>query len=253
MGASSSCNGDRGKDEPDPENSNSVYDQRLYDLITTSASTKKGTDLTDQLAAVQVLINKNADPNHKTVIKEPFREYVGSSCLFKAVRKPEIVKLLLENGALVNIKNGKVSNDTALSAACMDHNVETVKLLLEAKANIKTENFQKKTAWGLIRLTDCRGAADCYQLLLLKGQDINEIAQTTVFADDTRDTALHAHCKKDKTDNLNLSVIKFLLENKADPTIKNKEGKTPLDVVKENTEASGDVVDAIQQATDAWK
>ena len=107
------------------------------------------------LAGVQRAIDDGADVNYNLDLSHDSElDHVGGTALMFASRgyfwnKPcngiEIVKLLLEHGADVNIKS-LVYGDTALMYASIYNKSEIVKLLLEHGADVNAQNKEGSTA-----------------------------------------------------------------------------------------------------------
>lgn len=82
--------------------------------------------------------------NVKYIDGEYVRYIDGDPVQVSPARHTEVVKILLEAGADVNI--GDMFNDTALMLAAGSGCIETVKILLEAVADVTTKNWKGKTA-----------------------------------------------------------------------------------------------------------
>jgi len=85
------------------------------------------------LSIAQKLIEKGIDVNQ--------RDHFGNTPLHKAVRYPEMVKLLLDHGALVNAKN--LMGETPLHLAIPYK--DSVELLLSRGADKRLKNFAGRT------------------------------------------------------------------------------------------------------------
>lgn len=183
--------------------------------------------LLNDLELVQNYINQGADVNAKDTLGNPYLYLAAHHA------KPEIVKILLENGANANAKNG--SGHTPLHFAT---NPEIVKMLIKNGADVNAKNDVGETPvkytsdTEIIKLLKDAGAkldikSSLYPLvvsnnyILLKemldaGADINakdENGQAPLF------WTIHPK---------NLDMAKFLLENGADVNIKDDYGATPL-------------------------
>lgn len=85
----------------------------------------------------------------------------------------EIVKLLLDNGANINLKNDL--GVTALMSAARGDNVETIKLLLSHGAKVNDKSYQKKRT--ALEYAVKRGNYKSVELLLAKGADTARLKQ----------------------------------------------------------------------------
>lgn len=170
----------------------------------------------------------------------------------------EIVKLLIENGASLNIK--EANGDTPLHNAINGKHLEIVQLLIEKGSNVNEK--------GAFALTPIHTAFDSSQeeiikLLLNKGSDVNtkdnreqtvlhkavslgnlEITKLIVakgidanLKNEFGHTALHIAIQFG-----NIDLIKYLIKNNANVNIQDIEGMTPL----HSTTANGAYPEIIQ-------
>ncbi|KAJ5669013.1 Ankyrin repeat-containing protein [Penicillium macrosclerotiorum] len=166
--------------------------------------------------------------------------------------KTDWVKLLLTS-PLANV-NGR-SSDTPLFRAGLDHHLETMKLLLRRGADPNKGSvglrshgcvmvphspddapsfplhaiagFQTggESSWGTADAARLQRARECCQVLIDAGANVN--------AQGLRgNTSLHISASKNLS-----SVVELLLENGADPSILNDEGKTTLCMIKASKES----------------
>lgn len=135
----------------------------------------------------------------------------GETPLHRAVRMEnmEALQALLAKGANVNAASS--SGETALHIA--DTKLLFVKALLQAGADVRAVTVKGETALHLASHIECARA------LLAKGADINAISKEG-------NTPLHEAILWGKFPDL----IGELIKAGANPTIKNKEGVTPLDL-----------------------
>jgi len=146
--------------------------------------------------------------------------YTGQTPLFKASEKGHltIVKLLLKNGANLNVKDK--DGATPLHVASYYGNQEVVKLLLVNGTNVNSQDVDGVTP---LYNASKRGYLEIVKLLLDARANVN--MQTY----DLRETALHIITEKDnmETDNY-LEIAKLLIKFGADINATDKFGDTPL-------------------------
>ncbi|XP_025977440.1 ankyrin repeat domain-containing protein 22 isoform X3 [Dromaius novaehollandiae] len=120
------------------------------------------------------------------------------------------VQLLLENNSdYLNIQDS-FGGDTPLICACKQGNDRIVSYLLKRNADVNLRNKVSKTKQN----------ENLIRMLLRAGADVNA-------ADFSGSTALHYACEMK-----NQVVISLLLDAHADPSVKNQEGETPLDIAR---------------------
>lgn len=125
----------------------------------------------------------------------------------------DLVKLLLERGCDPNAvtENGT----TALHYACSKNHVETARLLLQHKADTSIcDNYGQSP----LHRAASKGNSKIVDLLL------SEYKAAPNLTDVCGNSPLHMACEEERID-----TCKLLLKYKADPYLKNKEGKTPVD------------------------
>ena len=171
-------------------------------------------------------------------------EFKGNTPLMLAVasKNKEMVKLLLDNGANINIKD-KIYGYTPLIIAVRVGDLEIAKLLLDYCADINIKDNQGKTAIAtaenyskiedMINLLKEYGAKTTEQankdLLSAAKQENLELVKEAIAegadvnAKINNSTALHIISQSGNTE-----IAKVLIDNKADVNIKVKTGITPL-------------------------
>jgi hypothetical protein len=127
-----------------------------------------------------------------------------------------VVARLLELEADV----GSVDNDgrTAAHWACVHNHASTLALLLDDGASINAHDNHARTP---LIMAGYHGATDCVKLLLARGGDALELNAT----DNCGDTALHEAAHRNRA-----TIIQLLLQAGANPTIRNNQGRTLLDL-----------------------
>ena len=159
------------------------------------------------LEIVQLLLDNGADVNV---------DDDGVTALWNASAAGhfEIVQLLLDNGADVNANGDRYDCITALIAASKEGHLEIVQLLLDNGADV---NFGRNDVTALITASE-EGHLEIVQLLLDKGADVN--------ADHNDVTALIA-----ASENGYLEIVQLLLDKGANVNLANPDyddGETAL-------------------------
>ncbi len=134
-----------------------------------------------------------------------------------------IMQDILAAGADVHVR--RENGDTALIAAAIESNPETIQLLLQAGADVNATSYDGTTALHTASLPETPeerpGALAAMRLLLKHGVPVN--AQ-----DIYGDTAL-IQCVRDNF----TEGARLLLEYSADPTLRDKDGKSPLEYAEQ--------------------
>jgi serine/threonine protein kinase/ankyrin repeat protein len=141
----------------------------------------------------------------------------GESLLHFAVisKNKEIFKLLIQNGADINIKDNK--GRTTLDYAILRNNEEIAKILIEKGADVNA----KDNEGGTILRSALYNRRSIFKLLIEKGADINA-------KDNKGRTILHSALMSHGSTE---DTIKLLIEKGADVNAKDNEGRTTLDYV----------------------
>jgi ankyrin repeat protein len=123
----------------------------------------------------------------------------------------EIVKLLIEKGANINVKYDL--DNRPLHIAIMNDKLDIFKLLIEKRADINAKNINNVTP---LHIASSKGKFEIVKLLIENRADIN--AKNINY-----DTPLHNAIMNDK-----FEIVKLLIENRADINAKNINYDTPL-------------------------
>jgi ankyrin repeat protein len=131
--------------------------------------------------------------------------------------KPSLVQCILRLGAAVDLKGQ--DRETPLYIAAFNNELDLVKILIAAGANVNEENGKENET--ALHAAAKYGYVDVLQLLLQHGANIN--ARTSRM-----ETPLFAAAKNGK----HLSVY-FLMMNNANANLGNEDGKNPLYIASE--------------------
>jgi ankyrin repeat protein len=190
----------------------------------------------NELRNCRALLKRGADPNI------PDRE--GSTPLLEALYRGdlEMTELVLQYGVKVN--SADKLGHTPILVAAADGRADLVQLLLEHGAN---PSAQSKAGWSPLMAAAERGHVGPARLLLDRGADANA-------RDKERRTALHyllrppykvvSECISmpsfertrvtiTRRGSANLELLRLLLARGANVTLRDKKGKTPLQLAEE--------------------
>lgn len=189
-------------------------------------------ELTEQLiAAIEVgdlsevtrLLGSGVDVNMPYKKEQDGELYVFYPLIHAAARDyGAIVHVLLAAGADVEVR--RQNGDTALHVACIGNNLEIIRMLLNAKADVNAANDECITP--LIDSAIMGNSAYAVSLLLQAGADVNR-------ADNEGSTPLHLASLPDDDDAETseaaaLEIMSLLLKWGADVNIQDSSGDTPL-------------------------
>lgn len=155
--------------------------------------------------------------------------------------KPEIVQLLLENGANVNWKDNYYGISVLTKACIMNNmikkNTDIPRLLIENRADVNIHDRFGRTPIIYICRENMPTYYDLVKLLLDNGANVNDIQKynnnNKSSNQNDNNTLLILECSKKGSD-INIDVINLLLERGADINAKNKLGKTAYDLAGSN-------------------
>lgn len=174
----------------------------------------------NNIEVVKALIDYNADINiadHLDATPLHYSSHLGNL---------EITRLLLDNGADINA-SGKVGTPLLVAASCLydlyytpnwdeieSQKIAVLKILLEKGADINVRNSEGDTP---LHQAAGGGSANIVKFLIENGAEVNALdnkLQTPLHY-----TATYAGYKGEE-------VVKLLLGNGADPSLKNTDGRT---------------------------
>ncbi len=145
-----------------------------------------------------------------------------------AVLRDAVLRGQVNVVAMLVDRMGPLGSTTLLHDAALKGQVEIIELLLAHQADVNSLNAQGATPLHDAALAGQKGAAE---VLLKHGADAN--------ARDTESgaTPLHRAASWGRID-----VLELLLAHAADPEIKDKNGRTPLDLAIENGQSEAAMV-----------
>jgi len=200
------------------------------------------------LAMVKEKLAEGVNPNAGI----PNKGNVGPLLAAASKGHVDIVKVLLEHGADVNIKIlSEFENDegdvvyigtTPIIGAAAKGQTEVVQVLLDYGVNPNSANANGSGALGA---AVAFGHAKCAELLINAGADVN--AKTTkFFVWRGINVYVGANPLTSASFNGHLTAVKVLLKNNADPNIENEKGTTPLfaAAAMNHTEICKELIDA---------
>ena len=126
----------------------------------------------------------------------------------------EISRILSQD---FDVKTKNTSKQTALHIAVEHLNLEAVRILLDANANVNTKDKYNRTPLLMIDENIEENTAEIVRLLIQKGADVN------VQTKSEKSSVLMFAC-----DDNNLEIVKMLLEAGANPNLKDEDGETAL-------------------------
>jgi ankyrin repeat protein len=149
-----------------------------------------------------------------------FQSKEASQALFFAALDGNLnmIKFLIDNGALLDENASNHKGESALSGACYDGNLSVVQYLVELGANVNG----KRQDGASCLMSACAGCqVRVVKYLLGHGVHVNDCSLT-------RNTALHHACLSGS-----LEIVQCLVDAGADMTAPRIDGVTPLAVAKE--------------------
>ena len=159
--------------------------------------------------------------SHHPILNDKVGDMMGLTLLHWAVaagqstKRIECLRILLDAGSNIEALNN--AGNTPLHYAAATGKDECTSYLIERGANVDTKSVTSFDQTPL-HFAASRGYIDCGIVLISKGASIN-------LVDKNGDTALHLSNRFGKSDFTDL-----LLANGADKSIKNLDGKLPLEV-----------------------
>lgn len=218
----------------------------------------------NQPASLQALLDKGSlNPN----------AFIGAkSLLYLAAERsrPEIVRLLLDRGAEVDLATNTASQDTPLSIAAEMNHLEVLRELLKRGANANASNSENSTP---LYYAAHRGHVEVVRELLKHGADANgskkakytplhaaaRLGHTEIVRE-----LLHHNATVDSSDRYggntplleasrkgHLEIVRELLKKGANPIFENRRRETPLSVATQGGHT--EVVELLKNAASAKK
>lgn len=159
----------------------------------------------------------------------------GQTAMHRAARMghTEVVKFLLEHKASMTQVDGH--NRTPFFCACLGQSEETARFLLDKMVEegkpISEINMKTKRGRTPLRQASFKGFTEVVEILLSKVED-----PKIVNAVDTRKGRSALHCASFRGKS---AVVALLLKKSADPLLKDKDGKTALQLCHEEWAIQG--------------
>ena len=168
------------------------------------------------IKSINKLLDEGADPN--VLGKDGRLPLVSAARMSNTAGSLEIVKLLLDRGAKINLSN-EITGFTALIAASRNSNkdssLETVKVILERGANVNLKDKQGFTALMLASShTNDDSSLENVKMLLDRGANPNIVNNNGLSA--LQISAIYSNSDS------SLETVKTLLEYGADPFVEIK-------------------------------
>ena len=161
----------------------------------------------------------------------------------------EIVKLLVEAGA--NLEDGNALKQTPLLLATLNDRADVIATLVQSGAKVDSTQYSSMTA---LMLATVLGHTNSMRMLLRVGADVNARASSSP------DTAL-LYATTNAMKSANLEIVQILVEAGADLFVKNGDGLNPYELAKKGNlvdianylaakrNLSSDLFNAARQAT----
>ena len=177
------------------------------------------------LKQVQSLVNDGADVNAKDNTSHTPLMYVSNYC--ESPEQLDVVKFLLESGADVNAKDK--GGNTALMFASISSLVDVMKTLIDAGAEVEARNDKGHTPLRLnFTMFPTVGAVN---LLIKAGANVNSTDNSgvTSLMAVARLMSMRSVIGEKQID---IEVVKALISAGADPSMKDRKGKTLWDYAR---------------------
>lgn len=172
---------------------------------------ENGADLNCQVSAYSWYALKENFRGDHLYLEDDFKYPIGTPLLSAMYYDQKLIPLLIKKGADVN-KTMALFERKPLHYAAKLGNIETVKLLIEAGADLNPKDLQQRTP--LCYASESENS-EIIELLIKNGADPNIVIPKTPL-----ETAVENNCETN---------VLTLLEMGAKPNMKDLKGKTPLD------------------------
>ena len=139
----------------------------------------------------------------------------------------EFIKILIDAGANLNLRNKSIRSDTALHIACRNNYIDIVKILIKAGVNINIANEKLDTA---LIIAAFYGYTSIVELLINAGANLNLADSNGCTAlicaakydhDHTLKKLLEAGANIDITNNFNRTALYYACKNNLKSCVKN--------------------------------
>jgi len=160
------------------------------------------------------------------------------------------VKDIVEKGVDVN---SQVHGSTPLHSAVSHCQLEVVKYLVDNDADVNMVDKKGRTPLHLA--VSCEDPYDFSDNFVLKFLDIIDGIQKEVIGDDEnadswiKSSRSHVYSLMRKFCQDRLEIVKYLVMRGADLSVKNKEGKTPIDIARSKNDRN-DIVNFLSETRD---
>ena len=198
-----------------------------------------------ELAGVYSNNKNNLEIFEKLLYEKRKEKYFINNLLIKIIQhigsraSIDAIKLLIECGGDVNIKDNDNLNLLMICCFKLHNNIEILKLLIENGADVNIKNATGKTTlMYTLQHVSCDENLEIFKLLIKNDYQINS-------KDKYGDTPLMIYIFNNNNKYIRCDIIKLLLDNKADVYIQNDQGENILKYIKKHFDMNSDVYSLI--------